>query len=165
MKMSYAACVVTLVLVQFVATAAPSDDAYFSADGVVVAIQGSKDDARMNDPHSMGDMVEVWMLRIDKWPRSEGPRFILVEYRHRDAVVKDRELDNTVWRFEIRAAPPEKSGTCMSWWSDTFVPTALGANQKLPPPKELGCYLMQKRPAALRQMKAHLEKLNTPTTR
>lgn len=113
----------------------------------------------MADPHSMGDMVEVWMVRVDNWRRTEKPGFILVEYTHRDAVVKDSELDSTVWRFEIRPAPPVESRTCISWWSAerSFVPTALGANQKLPPPKQLGCFLMQKRPVALRNAKAQRE--------
>jgi RHS repeat-associated protein len=39
----------------------------------------------------------------------------------------------------------------MSWWSAgrSFVPTARGVNQQLPPSKELDCFLMQKRPVAL----------------
>jgi hypothetical protein len=32
--------------------------------------------------------------------------FILVEYTHRDSVVKDSELDSKVWKFEMRPAAP-----------------------------------------------------------
>ena len=162
--MQHLVLLVILLLAQFIETAAPSDDQYFAADGVVVAVQKTKDEVRMYDPHSMGDLVEVWMVRVDKWARSEKPSFILVEYTHRDAILKDSELDSTVWTFDIRQAPPAKSGTCMSWWTQNFMATALGANQKLPPPRELRCFLMQKRPAALRNAKAHGEKPATPTT-
>jgi hypothetical protein len=145
-------------------TAAYASDESFTAEGVVVAVQKAKDDARIADPHSMGDIVEVWMVYFDKWPRTKKPRFILIEYTHHDPIVRDRELDSTVWRFEISPAPTEQSGTCMSWWTQTFVPTAMGANQKLPPPKELGCFLMQKRPIALRSGKKQQGNPITPTT-
>jgi hypothetical protein len=158
MRMRHVTSLLALVLVGFGAKATPSDEKHFTADGVVVAVQKTKDEARMYDPHSMGDLVEVWMVRVDKWTRSERPTFILVEYTHRDAILKDGELDSTEWRFDIRPAPPAKSGTCMSWWTQTFIPTALGANQKLPPPRELGCFLMQKRPVALRHTKAENER-------
>lgn len=146
---------VTFAFCLTLGASASSSDGSFAAEGVVVAVQKAKDEVRMADPHSMGDMVEVWMVHVDKWPRTEKPGFILVEYTHHDSVVKDSELDKTVWKFEIRPATPAESGTCMSWWSAerSFEPTLLGANQKLPPPKELGCFLMQKRPVALRDAK------------
>jgi len=150
-----------LMFASLVGTASPSDEKYFAVDGVVVAVQKTKDEVRMNDPHSMGDMVEVWMVRIDNWPQHDGPAFILVQYTHRDTVVKDRELDSAIWRFKIRAAPAAESGTCMSWWTETFLPTALGSSQKLPPPKELACFLMQTRPIALREMNADVPEKNS----
>ena len=144
----------TFVVAGSLALAAPSDNEPISADGVVVAVQKTKDEVRMYDPNSMGDLVEVWMVRIDKWTRSERPTFILVEYAHRDAILKDSELDSTEWRFDIRPAPPAKRDTCMSWWTQTFMPTALGTDQKLPPPKELGCFLMKKQPVAIGRAEA-----------
>jgi hypothetical protein len=164
MTMRDMALVLVLAFYQFVGTAKSSDDTYFAADGVVVAVQKTKDEARMYDPNSMGDLVEVWMLRIEKWPRPERPNFVLVEYTHRDDIVKDSALDGTVWKFEIRPTHPAESGTCMSWWTQTFMPTALGANQKLPPPKNLACFLMKNRPVALRDAKAHREKTTPSTT-
>lgn len=134
--------------------AMPSDQHGFAVDGIVVAVQKDKDDARMDDPHSMGDLVEVWMLRIAKWPQSGGPRFVLVQYSHRDPIVPDRELDRTVWRFTIRPTPAAESGTCMAWWTQNFIPTKPGTRTKLPKPEELSCFLMEKRPEALRDAKA-----------
>jgi hypothetical protein len=147
--------VITFALCLTLGTAAPSSDGNLVAEGTVVAVQKAKDEVRMADPQSMGDMVEVWMVHVDNWPRAEKPGFILVEYTHRDPIVKDSELDSTVWKFEIRPAPAAESGTCMSWWSAerSFVPTALGASQKLPQAKELGCFLMRKRPVAVRAAK------------
>jgi hypothetical protein len=137
----------------------------FAAEGVVIAVQKAKGEIRTAVPDSMGDMVEVWMVQVYKWPRPERPGTILVEYSHRDAVVSDNELDNTVWRFEMRPAPATESGTCMSWWSAerSFIPTALGAKQKLPEPKELGCFLMRKRPVAIREAKQGQERPTSAT--
>jgi hypothetical protein len=87
------AVVLTFVVAGSLALAVPLDEKDFVADGVVVAVQKTEDEARMYEPHSMGDLVEVWMVRVDKWTRSERPTFILVEYTHRDAILKDSELD------------------------------------------------------------------------
>jgi hypothetical protein len=148
----------TFLVGGLLALAVASDDKAFSVEGVVVAVQGTKGEARINVPHSMGDMVEVWMVRVEKWPRSEKRDFVLVEYKHRDAVVRDSELDSTVWRFVIRPTPPANHGTCMSWWTQSFMPTAQSAHRRFPLPKGLGCFLMQKRPVALRHTKVENER-------
>lgn len=157
--------VVTFALCLTLGSAASLSDGIFVAEGTVVAIQKAEDEVRMSDPHSMGAMVEVWMVHVDNWPLAQKPGFILVEYTHRDPIVKDSELDSSVWKFEVRSAPPAESGTCMSWWSAerSFVATALGVNQKLPPPKELRCFLMQKRPVAVRAAKAQQGKSASST--
>jgi len=135
---------------------APKDEP-LSAEGVVVATQKAKDEVRMRD-NTDADMVEVWMVKVEHWPQSQKPGIVLVEYTHHDSVIKDSELDGTTWTFEIRQAPPEKSGTCLSWWAAerSFVPTAFGRHQKLPDPKKLACFLMTKRPVPV---------LPKPTTR
>jgi len=142
--------VIAIALFLAVGIPASSDDGSFSAEGVVVAVQKAKNEVRMADPQSMGDMVEVWMVRVDKWPRPDKPRFILVEYTHRDALIKDGELDSTTWKFELHKPPPDKTGTCLSWWAGerSFVPTALGSTGKLPPPKTVPCFLMKERPVS-----------------
>jgi hypothetical protein len=146
--MRHTAVVITLALSLAVGISASSDDGGFSAEGVVVAVQKAKDEVRMADPQSMGDVVEVWMVRVDKWPRPDKPGFVLVEYTHHDALIKDGELDSTTWKFELRKPTPDKSGTCLSWWTAerSFVPTALGSRGKLPAPKTIPCFLMRKRP-------------------
>jgi hypothetical protein len=139
------------------ATPVLSSDEHFLADGRVVAIQKAKDEVRMLD-NTDADLVEVWMVSVDHWSRPEKPGIILVEYTHHDSIIKDSELDKTTWKFEIRQAPPEKSGTCLSWWAAerSFVPTAFGRRGKLPDPKTLTCFLMTKRPVVASP---------TPTTR
>jgi hypothetical protein len=129
------------------ATPVLSSDEFFLADGKVVAIQKAKDEIRMLD-NTDADLVEVWMVRVDHWPRPQKPGIILVEYTHHDSIIKDSELDKTIWKFEIRQAPPDKSGTCLSWWAAerAFVRTAFGRHEKLPDPKTLTCFLMTKRP-------------------
>ena len=150
------AVLVFICSLAFGAPASSSEDS-FLAQGKVVAVQKAKDEIRMTD-NTDADMVEVWMVRLDHWPRSRKPGIILVEYTHHDSIVKDSELDRTIWTFEIRQAPPEKSGTCLSWWAAerSFVPTAFGRWAKLPDPKSLSCFLMTKRPVPASPM---------PTTR
>lgn len=131
-------------------TIAASGDESFLAEGKVVAIQKAKDEVRMLD-NTDADLVEVWMVRLEHWPRPQKPGIVLVEYTHHDSIIKDSELDRTTWTFEVRQAPPEKSGTCLSWWAAerSFVPTAFGRRGKLPDPKSLSCFLMTKRPVPI----------------
>ena len=161
--MRHTAAVIALALSLVIEIPASSDDASVSAKGVVVAVQKAKDEVRMADPQSMGDMVEVWMVRVDKWPRSDKPGFILVEYTHHDALIKGGELDSTTWKFELRKPPPDKGGTCLSWWAAerSFVPTAFGSRGKLPAPKAIPCFLMKKRPVPA----TATTDSDTPTTR
>lgn len=156
----------SIVLCLALVSTAFSSDKQLVIEGMVVAVQKTKDEVRMVDPHAMGDMVEVWMVKVPKWPRSEKTRFILVEYTHRAPLVTDSELDSTVWKFEVRPAPAADSRTCMSWWSadQSFVPTALGVGKKLPPPKGLDCFLMQKRPIAVRALKSYRRRSDMSTT-
>jgi len=137
----------------FAMPSVPKDEV-LSAKGVVVATQKAKDEIRMQD-NTDADLVEVWMVKVGHWQQSQKPGIVLVEYTHHDSVIKDSELDGTTWTFEIRQAPPEKSGTCLSWWAAkrSFVPTAFGRREKLPDPKTLSCFLMTKRPVPVRQGK------------
>jgi hypothetical protein len=131
------------------ATTALSGDESFLAQGKVVAIQKAKDEVRMLD-NTDADLVEVWMVRLEHWPRPQKPGIVLVEYTHHDSIIKDSDLDRTTWTFEFRQAPPEKSGTCLSWWAAerSFVRTAFGRREKLPDAKTLPCFLMTKRPVS-----------------
>jgi hypothetical protein len=154
MKMKLSA--IALASISWLALAVPSvpTDEPLSAEGVVVATQKAKDEVRMRD-NTDADMVEVWMVKVEHWPQFQKPGIVLVEYTHHDSVIKDSELDGTTWTFEIRQAPPEKSGTCLSWWAAerSFVPTAFARREKLPDPKFLSCFLMTKRPVPARQGK------------
>jgi hypothetical protein len=148
--MRHTVAVITLIVFLTIGVPASSDDRSFSAEGVVVAVRKAKNEVRMADPHSMGDMVEVWMVRVDKWSRLDKPRFILIEYTHRDGIIRDGELDSMTWKLELREPPPDKTGTCLSWWTGerSFVPTALGSRGTLPRPKTLPCFLMMERPVS-----------------
>lgn len=147
-----------LTLVSWLAftTTAVSSDESVLAEGKVVAIQKAKDEVRMLD-NTDADLVEVWMVMVEHWPGPQKPGIVLVEYTHHDSIIKDSELDKTTWRFEIREAPPEKSGTCLSWWAAerSFVPTAFGRRGKLPDAKTLSCFLMTKRPVRVQPVPTH----------
>ncbi len=122
-----------------------------NAEGVVVGVQLEPGAARSPmdvNSESLGGFAEVWMVRVEHWLRPNGAKYILVEYTHvnrKEPFVKDSELNSTVWSFQFTPAPKSQRGTCISW-GDRFVPTAFGRHEKLPTPKTLACFQMQKRP-------------------
>jgi hypothetical protein len=129
------------------AYAAPNAE-FISAEGVVVEIQGGKTDTRLIEPQSFADLAEVYMVRVDHWSEPRTERYILVEYIHHTGLIPYDAFDKTRWKFEIRQASPEEARDCLSWMvrEGAFHPTAFGAKAKLPDPKALTCFLMDKRP-------------------
>jgi hypothetical protein len=125
----------------------------FSAEGVVVAIQQEEGAERPDtylEPYSLGEFAEVWMVQVNRWPHPAKPKYVLIEYTHTDhfePFIKTKELDDTVWRFEIRRVPLDRSRNC-TVWGERFVSTAFGKRQKLPPPRTLQCFEMERRPTA-----------------
>lgn len=92
-RMKYATAIVILVFLFMLGTGASANDESSSTDGTVVAIQKGKHEVRMIDPDSVGDLVEVWMVRVDHWPRAQKPEFILVEYTHKRQRVGQHNLE------------------------------------------------------------------------
>jgi hypothetical protein len=131
---------------------APGDESV-SAEGVVVAIQGGKTDTRLIEPASFADLAEIYMVRVDRWSQPRKEKYILVEYIHHADLIRYDEFDKTRWNFEIHQASPEDTRDCLSWMAreGSFHPTAFGAKAKLPDPKGLTCFLMKKRPSAVRE--------------
>ncbi len=132
--------------------ASPKDE-LISVDGPVVAIQRGNDDTRIIDPNSIGDLAEIYMVRADHWSEPHRAKYIIIEYIHRADLIAYGEFDKTLWRFEVHQASPEEAKDCLSWMArgPSFLPTAFGANVKLPDPKELPCFLMEKRPSVVRE--------------
>lgn len=124
----------------------PRED-YFIAEGKVLGIQKGKDEIRIL-ARTDADLVEVWMLEIERWSSPEKPRVILVQYTHHDNLITQDKLDTTVWKFEFSQAPPDQSGACTIWSAAErpFAETTFGAHRKLPDPKTLTCFLMTRRP-------------------
>ena len=119
-----------------------------SVEGVVVAIQRGKDDTRIVDPNSMGDLAEIYLVRADHWSQPHKEKYIVVEYIHRADLIGYDQFDKTLWKFEVHQASPGESKNCFSWMArgPSFLSTAFGAKVKLPDPKTLTCFLMTKRP-------------------
>ena len=130
------------------ATSAAPKNEFVSAEGVVVAIQGGKTDTRLIEPASFADLAEIYMVRVDRWSQPRKEKYILVEYIHHADLIRYDEFDKTRWNFEIHQASPEETRDCLSWMvrEGSFHPTAFGAKAKLPDPKGLTCFLMEKRP-------------------
>jgi hypothetical protein len=122
-----------------------------SVDGAVVATQRGKTDTRLIEPASFADLAEIYMVRVDDGPLKQ--KYIIVEYIHRADLISYEQFDKTLWKFDVHQASPEQSKDCLSWMArgPSFVPTAFGANVKLPDPKELPCFLMTKRPSVVRE--------------
>jgi hypothetical protein len=88
------------------------------------------------------------MVRADHWSEPHKAKYIIIEYIHRANLIAYGEFDKTLWRFEVHQASPEEAKDCLSWMArgPSFLPTAFGANQELPNPRELACFLTTKRP-------------------
>src|SRR5207302_1484704 len=69
--------------------------------------------------------------------------------------------DSLWFLLEIRQASQEETRDCLSWMAreGAFHPTAFGAKMKLPDPKVLSCFLMDKRPSVVSES---VPKLPTP---
>jgi len=151
--MSYRIPVLTVLLwCAFVVPAIPKEEPIL-AEGVAVAIQRGKTDTRISDPTSFADLAEIYMVRVDHWSQPRKEKYIIVEYIHRADLISYEQFDKTLWKFDVHQASPEQSKDCLSWMArgPSFVPTAFGANVKLPDPKELPCFLMEKRPSVVRE--------------
>lgn len=76
-----------------------------------------------------------------------------VEYIHHADLIQYDEFDKTHWSFEIHQASPEETKDCLSWMAreGSFHPTAFGAKVRLPDPRVLSCFLMEKRPSVVSQ--------------
>ena len=146
-----------LLLCVFALPTVPKED-LISVDGPVLAIQRDKDDTRVIDPNSMGDLAEIFMVRADRWSEPRKEKYIIVEYIHRANLISYGEFDQTLWTFEVHQASSEESKDCHSWMArgPSFIPTAFGAKERLPKPETLPCFLTTKRPVpASRKLTTH----------
>ncbi len=125
------------------------------AEGVVVAIQGEEGGRLFWQPGQLADLVEVFIARIYKWPRKGQPDLIVIGYTFYEPPIEDEEFDRTIWRFELRMPPPNDLGGCSKDWVTLgrSAPTAFGRHLKLPKPETLPCYVMEKRPVAVRHLR------------
>jgi hypothetical protein len=118
-----------------------AQNAHFFAEGVVVAIQEEEGGSNLWDPNSMGDRVQVFIVRTDKWPQDSKVRLITIGYSHHDRPIALKQFDNTVWRFELHGPGPTHSDACSEMWVTLgrSVKTAFGTHLKLPKPETLPC--------------------------
>lgn len=125
--------------------------------GVVVAIERGKTDARLVEPESFADLAEIYMVRADRWSTpSRKEKYILVEYVHHTGLIEYQQFDEMRWNLVLHPQSAETNQECLSWVARgsseeaTFVPTAFGAKTKLPDPRTLSCFLVTERPSASR---------------
>ncbi|MGB6899223.1 MAG: hypothetical protein WBE12_11560, partial [Candidatus Acidiferrum sp.] len=81
--MRYTGVALTFSLWLALAMPLTSKEEMLSAEGVVVAIQRSEGDLRLVDPNSVGDLAEIYMMRVDRWSQPQKQKYIIVEYIHR----------------------------------------------------------------------------------
>jgi hypothetical protein len=130
-----------------------AQSAHFSAEGVVVATQEEDGASKLWDPNSMGDLAEVFMVRVDNWQQKSKPQLIMIGYTHRGRPMDYKQFDNAVWRFQLREPLLNQLGACSKAWVSLghTVKTSFGANTQLPKPESLPCFLMEERPLAIRE--------------
>jgi hypothetical protein len=132
------------------ASTIPKDE-IIPAEGVVVAIQRAKTDTRVVDPPSFADLAEIYIVRVDHWLQPRSEKYIILEYIHHANLISYEKFDKTIWKFQIHQASPQETKDCFSWMArgPTFLPTAFGANAKLPDPKTLPCFIMTMNPVPI----------------
>jgi hypothetical protein len=106
-------------------------------------------------------MAEIYMVRVHRWSQPRKEKYILVEYIHHTDLIRYDEFDKFRWNFELHHASPEEEKDCLSWMAreGSFHPTAFGAKTKLPDPRRLTCFLMEKRPSVASE---NVPKLSNP---
>ena len=146
--MRYKILALSFLLWQLCALQALPKEELISVEGPVVAIQRSKDDTRVVDPNSLADLAEIYLVRVDHWSQPHKEKYIIIEYVHRGDLIGYDQFDKTRWKFQVHQASAEESKDCLSWMArgQSFLPTAFGAEEQLPNPKGLPCFLMTKRP-------------------
>ena len=132
------------------ASTIPKDE-IIPAEGVVIAIQRGKTDTRVVDPPSFADLAEIYIVRVDHWLQPRSEKYIILEYIHHANLISYEKFDKTIWKFQIHQASPQETKDCFSWMArgPTFLPTAFGANAKLPDPKTLPCFIMTMNPVPI----------------
>lgn len=119
-----------------------------SFHGVVVAILGANEGVRVIDPNSIGDLAEVYMVRVDSTSLLHEQKYMLVEYIHHKRPIPYSQFDAFSWSFDARHTASGQGNACLDWLRPglSFVPTRLGRHTTLPDPRTLSCYVTTKRP-------------------
>lgn len=130
-----------------------AEEKLISAEAVVVAIQKGEEDTRLIEPPSeLADLDEIYLVRVDHWSRPRKEKYIIVEYVHQRDNIDYSDFDKMLWQFHFEEPTPKANADCHSWMARSkfgFLPTAFGAKDALPNPKELPCFVTTKRPVPI----------------
>jgi hypothetical protein len=145
MSMRMRSFIVSSVLSSLSCLLAGAAEPVVSFEGVIVATQRSQTGLRLQEPHSIGDGSELWIVRTESWPKLKGGRLILAEYTYTGPAIDDQELEKGIWRFELRPAADTKHG-CVGWAGRDFIRTSQAGSMRVPPARDLPCFVIVKRP-------------------
>lgn len=155
-----------LLLVGSRTVAAQSEPEQFIGEGTIVAFQ--KYDRYPQKPHQrgMGNFVEEWIVRINRWESGTKPLgYFLVTYDQVSVhALSDDDMSQPKWRFTFRdpifheadycagSAPvPSKDGTFVQRPArmEDFQRTKPGISDPIPPLKDLPCLIANVPPTSL----------------
>jgi|ERR1700690_386541 hypothetical protein len=160
MKNKIRSLAATFILLLGTSIGAAPGDSLISAQGVVIATQGTEDQPKFEEPGSVATPVEIWMARIDHWPKEQkkisATKIVLIQYEFggSEQQIELKDLNHTVWKFQLEALSAEGRKSCLAWvrTDQPFAPTLLAANAELPHAEDLPCFRMKKRPVPVRPM-------------
>jgi hypothetical protein len=148
--------------------AAQSEPEQFIGEGTIVAFQ--KYNRHPEKPHQrgMGNFVEEWIVRIDRWETgTKSPGYVLVSYDQVSVrALSDKEINQSKWRFTFREPifheaescagnaplPAEQGATTVRFRParmKDFQRTELGKSDVFPPLKDMPCLIAEEPPAML----------------
>jgi hypothetical protein len=145
--------------------AAQSEPEQFIGEGTIVAFQKYNRHPEKPYQRGMGNFVEQWIVRIDRWEAgTKSPGYFLVSYDQVSVrALSDKEINQSKWRFTFREPifheaescagnaplPSEQGATAVHFRPariEDFRRTDQGRSDVFPALKDLPCLIANKPP-------------------
>lgn len=145
--------------------AAQSEPEQFIGEGTIVAFQKYNRHPEKPYQRGMGNFVEEWIVRIDRWETgTKSPGYFLVSYDQVSVrALSDKEINQSKWRFTFREPifheaescagnaplPSEQGATAVHFRPariEDFRRTGQGRSDVFPALKDLPCLIANKPP-------------------
>lgn len=146
---------VTLALSSTVFTQEQNSPKESVAEGVVVAFQKYNRYPASGPVRGVANLVEFWIVRIDKWPNEAQPlkeqKYFRVEYNIYQRGLTDCEINANRLRFRLRDRRENEHTDCMGSrrQPSDYLRTTPGQQDSIPPLESLPCLIADQPPIVI----------------